>query len=137
VVNLTGGHGSIHHVELWVPDLGRAAETLGWLLETLGYAVYQDWPGGRSWILGQTYLVVEESPAMAADVHNRMLPGLNHLAFHAGERDRVEQIVNESLQRGWTLLFADRHPFAGGTDHYAAYLVNVDGFEVELVAAKV
>jgi hypothetical protein len=34
----------------------------------------------------------------------------------------------------WTLLFPEAHPHAGGPDHYAAYLVNTDGFEVELVA---
>jgi hypothetical protein len=33
------------------------------------------------------------------------------------------------------LLFPDRHPHAGGPDHYAAYLENTDGFEVELVAS--
>jgi hypothetical protein len=32
------------------------------------------------------------------------------------------------------MLFADQYPFAGGTGHYAAYLENIDGFEVELVA---
>lgn len=39
---------------------------------------------------------------------------------------------------GWTLMFADRHPHAGGggEDHYAAYLENRDGFEVELVAIR-
>jgi probable phosphoglycerate mutase len=31
------------------------------------------------------------------------------------------------------LLFAERHPFAGGPGHYAAYLENADGYEVELV----
>ncbi|MGO8726360.1 MAG: hypothetical protein ACLQK8_06515 [Streptosporangiaceae bacterium] len=35
---------------------------------------------------------------------------------------------------GWQLLFADRHPHAGGSQHYAAYLEDSDGFEVELVA---
>ena len=34
-------------------------------------------------------------------------------------------------------MFRDRHPYAGGPDHYAAYLENSDGFEVELVAAHV
>jgi hypothetical protein len=33
------------------------------------------------------------------------------------------------------LLFADKHPYAGGPEHYAAYLAGTDGFEVELVAA--
>jgi hypothetical protein len=34
----------------------------------------------------------------------------------------------------WRELFADTHPYAGGPDHYAAYLASTDGFEVELVA---
>jgi hypothetical protein len=60
--------GTLHHVELWVPDLSRAV-------------------------------------AMSAPAHDRLRPGLNHLAFHAG-----------------------------GPGHYAAYLSNADGYEVELVA---
>ena len=36
---------------------------------------------------------------------------------------------------GWSLLFADRHPGAGGPAHYAAYLEDAQGFEVELVAS--
>ena len=35
---------------------------------------------------------------------------------------------------GWSLLFPDRHPFAGGPEHYAAYLKDRHGYEVELVA---
>ena len=31
-------------------------------------------------------------------------------------------------------LFPERHPHAGGPDHYAAYLANTDGFEAELVS---
>jgi hypothetical protein len=31
-------------------------------------------------------------------------------------------------------LFVDKYPYAGGPDHYAAYLANSDGFELELVA---
>jgi hypothetical protein len=31
-------------------------------------------------------------------------------------------------------MFADRHPHAGGPDHYAAYLENSDDYEGELVA---
>jgi hypothetical protein len=33
-------------------------------------------------------------------------------------------------------MFPDRHPFAGGDTHYAAYLENEDAFEGELVAAN-
>jgi hypothetical protein len=31
-------------------------------------------------------------------------------------------------------LFADRYPHAVGPDHYAAYLEDSDGYEVELIA---
>jgi catechol 2,3-dioxygenase-like lactoylglutathione lyase family enzyme len=130
----TPDRGLLHHVELWVPDLTRAEREWGWLLSRLGYAAFQDWPGGRSWRLGDTYLVVERSPAMAAGGHDRLRPGLNHLAFHAGSRDAVDSLAADGPGRGWTLLFADRHPYAGGPGHYAAYLASTDGFEVELVA---
>lgn len=128
--------GMLHHVELWVPDLPRATASWGWLLEELGYRVYQDWPQGRSWRLGDTYLVVEQSPALSAQRHERLHPGLNHLAFHISTTAVVDALVEQAPRQGWTLLFPERHPYAGGEDHYAAYLENEDGFEVELVAAE-
>jgi hypothetical protein len=33
--------GALHHVELWVPDLARAAAEWGWLLGELGYEAFQ------------------------------------------------------------------------------------------------
>ena len=127
--------GHLHHIELWVPDLARAAGEWGWLLGRLGYARFQDWPHGRSWRRGTTYIVAEQSPALAAADHDRLRPGLNHLAFHAGSRQDVDTLADEGPAHGWTLMFPDRHPHAGGPGHYAAYLSNTDGFEVELVAA--
>lgn len=76
--------GWLHHVEVWVPSLRRAEQSWGWLLGELGWAPYQRWPAGRSWRLGHTYVVLEESPALTATTHDRLRPGLNHLAFHAG-----------------------------------------------------
>ena len=38
--------GTLHHIELWVPDLSRAEHTWGWLLGALGYEIYQQWPEG-------------------------------------------------------------------------------------------
>lgn len=120
---------------MWVPDLPRATREWGWLLTRLGYDPYQDWENGRSWRLGPTYLVVEQSPALTGTDHDRTRPGLNHLAFHAGTREEVDALADEALAHGWTPLFGDRYPYAGGPEHYAAYLANSDGFEVELVAA--
>jgi catechol 2,3-dioxygenase-like lactoylglutathione lyase family enzyme len=124
----------LHHVELWVPELGRACDSWGWLLQRLGYTVYQDWPAGRSWRMGATYIVLEQSPALTAIEHDRCRPGLNHLAFHAGRPAEVDDLTAQAPEHGWTVLFPDRHPHAGGPAHYAAYLENADGFEVELVA---
>ena len=135
-VNSAAGTGSLHHVELWVPDLSRARAQWGWLLGELGYEPFQDWADGCSWRLGGTYLVVEQSPALTADHHDRLRPGLNHLAFHAGPPDTVDTLAAAGPSHGWTLLFPDRHPHAGGPDHYAAYLASTDGFEVELVATR-
>jgi catechol 2,3-dioxygenase-like lactoylglutathione lyase family enzyme len=125
----------LHHVELWVPSLERALHSWGWLLPALGWRPYQDWPDGRSWRLGTTYIVVERSPAMTADAHDRCCPGLNHLALHAGTRADVDRLTTAAPAYGWTLLYPDRHPQAGGPGHYAAYLADGDGFEAELVAA--
>jgi catechol 2,3-dioxygenase-like lactoylglutathione lyase family enzyme len=127
--------GDLHHVELWVPDLARACAQWGWLLSELGYVQFQDWEHGRSWLLGGTYLVIEQSPAVSASDHDRLRPGVNHLAFHAGSRASVDALAAAGPDHGWTLLFPHRHPHAGGRDHYAAYLTNTDDFEVELVAS--
>jgi catechol 2,3-dioxygenase-like lactoylglutathione lyase family enzyme len=123
-------------VTLWVPDLGRASAQWGWLLGQLGYTPFQDWPDGRSWRLGNTYLVIEQSPALTASDHDRLRPGMNHLAFHAGSRHHVDNLVATAPAHGWNLLFPDTHPHAGGPDHYAAYLTSTDGYEVELVASE-
>ena len=81
--------GDLHHVELWVPDLTRASAEWGWLLGQLGYAPFQDWADGCSWRLG------------------------------AGTRQDVDRLAAEGPAHGWTLLFPDRHPHAGGPDHVA------------------
>ncbi|WP_447003174.1 VOC family protein [Saccharothrix isguenensis] len=126
--------GHLHHVELWVPDLARAERSIGWLLGELGWAEYQRWPAGVSRRLGPTYLVVEQSPAL--DTHHRLATGLNHLAFHVADRTGVDRLVDAATSHGWSPLFADKYPHAGGPEHYAGYLENTDGFEVELVASS-
>lgn len=66
--------------------------------------------------------------------YDRLRSGLNHIALWAGERADLDELVIDAAHHGWTLLFADEHPHAGGPDHYAAYLEDDAGFEVELVA---
>ncbi|WP_410662615.1 GNAT family N-acetyltransferase [Amycolatopsis sp. lyj-84] len=134
LVALPSEHGRAHHIELWVPDLARAEESWGWLLGELGWREFQRWPAGVSWKHGSTYLVVERSPALSGEKHERTAPGLNHLALHVASGDRVNDLASKAVEHGWSPMFADKFPYAGGDHHYAAYLENADGFEVELVA---
>jgi catechol 2,3-dioxygenase-like lactoylglutathione lyase family enzyme len=141
-VRAAAGSGLLHHLELWVPDLARAERSWGWLLTRLGAEPFQVWEHGRSWRSGDVYVVLEESPAMTGDRHDRRSPGVNHLAFRVPEQPgpegddvlALDALVAEAPAHGWTLLFPDRHPFAGGPDHRAAYLEDADGYEVELVS---
>ena len=92
--------GTLHHVELWVPNLACATAQWGWLIVQLGYTPFQDWPDGRSWRLGHTYLVIAQSPALTAADHDRLHPGLNHLAFHPGTPAQVDALAAEAPGHG-------------------------------------
>ena len=127
--------GLLHHLELWVPDLARAERSWGWLLTRLGAEPYQSWGHGRSWRSGDAYVVLEQSPALTSDRHDRRSPGLNHLASWVDDdflRPRPEARGElASRERDGVL-----RPFAGGPAHRAAYLEDADGYEVELVAGS-
>ncbi|WP_435831852.1 VOC family protein [Catellatospora methionotrophica] len=127
---------SLHHVEVWVPDLAAAERSWGWLLTALGWVEHQRWDAGVSWRHGTAYVVFEASPDLVGDRHERRAPGLNHLALHAGSPADVDRLVAAAGEHGWRLLFADRHPHAGGPDSYAAYLEDEQGYEAELVASR-
>ncbi|WP_338033876.1 VOC family protein [Kutzneria albida] len=77
---------------------------------------------------------VRAVPGADGTGHERCRPGLNHLAFHVRDRAEVDRLTALAPEHGWRLMFGDRHPHAGGEQHYAAYLEDAQGFEVELVA---
>lgn len=114
----------------------QAGVSWGWLLEQFGWELEQGWDSGSSWRMGDSYLVAARPPAVASDDHNRRLPGLNHLAFQGGTPGEVDRLLPDAPKYGWTALYADRYPHAGGTDHYAAYFENKAGFKAEVVAAS-
>ena len=119
--------GLLHHVEVYVSDLSRSSEFWGWFLEELGYELYQDWEGGKSWRLGDTYLVFVQTREQFLEVgYHRCQVGLNHLAFHAYSADQVDRITDALRNRGARILYEDRHPYAGGKQHYAVYFEDPD-----------
>ncbi|HET7399604.1 MAG TPA: MGMT family protein [Intrasporangium sp.] len=126
--------GTLHHVEVWVEDIATAGREWGWLLGRLGYRLGDDWGHGQAWELGSLYVVLEAGPDVLPGRHERRRAGVNHLAFHGGSRQAVTQLVEECAEHGWTLMFPEQHPYAGGPGRWAAYLESGEGFEVELVA---
>jgi len=123
----------LHHVEIWVEDAERAAAEWTWILGRLGWTAGGAWPGGFSWRAGGVYLSFTEAPRQRGS-HDRRREGLNHLAFRAGSPHDVDRIVAEAPAHGWTPLYAERYPHAGGPDHHAGWLENGSGFKVEIVA---
>lgn len=125
--------GALHHVELYVSDLDRSIAFWEWFLLPLGYTLYQSWPKGRSYRLGDTYLVFVQVEERFADMpYHRCRVGLNHLAFHAESRDHVDRLTEQLRARGVTILYPDRHPTASGS--YAVFFEDPDRIKVELVA---
>lgn len=123
-----------HHVEMWVADLEQARAEWGWLLARLGFTRGQEWSEGESWSAGGPYLTLTTSPNLTGPVHDRRRPGVNHLAFAGGSRERVDAIMAQAAGHGWRPLYQDRYPHAGGPEHYAGWLENSAGFKAEVVA---
>lgn len=136
VLNVPAPATGLHHLEVWVLDLEAMAQSFSWLFERLGWRLFQVWENGRAWQAPHegAYVVIEQSPDMHWGQYDRKAPGLNHMALAVPERWMVDQIVVEAPQFGWRLLFPEQHPHAAGLEHYAAYLENAEGFEVEVVA---
>jgi hypothetical protein len=111
--------GFIHHIELWVDDLVLAEEQWSPVLLALGCLPFQSWDAGRSWRLGESYLVLEQSPALRPGGHDRLRAGLNHLAVHGSRA-----AVSAALAARWTLRV---------DTGAAVHLVDSQGFELEIV----
>lgn len=127
--------GLLHHVELYVSNLEESIEFWGWLLEELGYVVFQKWESGRSWKLADTYIVFVQTEDRHLDIpYHRGRVGLNHLAFHAKSREHINEMTEKLKEEKINLLYQEHHPFAGGNSHYAVYFEDPDRIKVELVA---
>ena len=123
---------AIHHIDLWVGDPVVAADEWGWLLGELGWAADE-----TSWLADDgTYLFLERSPDQVDAPHDRLRPGVNHLALTAEDRALLDRVRAESSAHGWHEMYADRYPHAGGDDHTALYLESSEGFEVEIVVEE-
>jgi catechol 2,3-dioxygenase-like lactoylglutathione lyase family enzyme len=125
----------LHHIELYVSHLERSLAFWTPFLTGLGYAESQRWSEGVGYQSGATYLCFVQAPAehVGAGYHRQRV-GLNHLAFHAKSRAQVDEVARWAATAGFTCLYADRYPHAGGPGCYAFYCEDPDRIKVELVA---
>jgi catechol 2,3-dioxygenase-like lactoylglutathione lyase family enzyme len=82
-------------------------------------------------LLGDTYLVFVQATLLDQAFHRRR-PGLNHLAFRAAHRAQVDRLTGELRRRGWTILYPERHPRAGGGDSYSLFFEGPERLKIEL-----
>lgn len=131
-----GPPAGLHHLELWTHDLGPAEASFGWLLTHLGWTAerVEGWDLGRIWRHASgPYIVLEQSGDGRGTRHDRLSPGLNHLALTCPDREALDALRDQAPAHGWTELFAGAYPHAGGEGHTAWYAENAEGFEVEVV----
>jgi len=127
--------GTIHHIELYVSDLKKTIAFWHWLLLDLGYKKRNQWDEGITYILGDTYIVFVQTEKEYLDVkYHRKRTGLNHLAFHVESRQMVDDFTNKLKEKGATILYEEKHPYAGGKNYYAVFFEDPDRIKVELVA---
>jgi len=126
----------LHHLTLWVPDLGRAEESWSWLLGELGYAIDRPFDGVVAFRdeSGFTLALEQSSDMVPGMLYSRLRPGMNHLALTADSAETLRRIESRSGDHGWSVLPVDRLRLAGDAD--VIYLEDRDGFEVELVARR-
>lgn len=112
--------GLLHHVEINVSDLQEAREFYNEFFEKLGYNLFQEWEKGFSMKLGETYIVfVQTEERFLQKKYHRKQTGLNHLAFHVENKKAVDEWTEWLNRRECKILYKDKHPYAGGSDHYA------------------
>jgi len=125
---------ALHHLDVWVSDPALAVAEWAWLLGELGWEMGEEAGDSASWCHPDgTYLFLERSVDLVDEPHDRLRPGVNHLALTVEGRATLDRLRAESSSHGWHELFSDRYPHAGGEQHTALFLESSEGFEVEVV----
>ncbi|MFT3820390.1 MAG: VOC family protein [Rubrivivax sp.] len=126
----------LHHIELYVGDLERSCAFWTPFMAMLGYEA-ERWHGGMNYVRGpeDTYLcLLPAAPEhLSAGFHRKRI-GLNHLAFRGQSRSQIDRIARWVTENGHTLLYRDRHPYAGGPGYYAVFCEDPDRIKLEVVA---
>jgi catechol 2,3-dioxygenase-like lactoylglutathione lyase family enzyme len=104
-------------------------------MQLLGYEA-EKWSGGINYLKdGHSYFCFLPAPKehLEAGYHRKRV-GLNHLAFTGKSRAHVDEIAAWIKANGFTSLYDEKYPYAGGKNYYAVYCEDPDRIKVEVVA---
>ena len=132
----------LHHPEPAPADPAAAEPAWDWLLGTLGWWAEEvpGWDDGRIWRHADgSYVVLEQSADVTGTRAERTRPGMNHVALRltvpaGASRGSLDALRAQAAGHGWSELFPERYPHAGGTEQLAWYAETAEGVEVEVVA---
>lgn len=126
----------LNHIEIYVSDLATSRRFYEFLLNNLGYNLYQDWKEGFSFLKDGIYLVFVQAPDHFLQMgFHRTRVGLNHLAFEV--TGDLEDWRQDLVGIGVRLLYDDAFPYAGGGDCKRLYFLDPDGIKIELIQKEV
>ena len=88
--------GMLHHLEINASDLRRSAAVWQWFLGVLGYVPFQRWSDGMSWRLGDSYVVMTQTPekpnsALRKVARVRLTNGMEVGAYIPGEGHNLQE----------------------------------------------
>jgi catechol 2,3-dioxygenase-like lactoylglutathione lyase family enzyme len=97
--------GVLHHIEIYVSDLKKTIEFWSWLLKELEYVISQQFDGGISYKLNDSYIVfVQTEKEFLNDGYHRKRKGLTHLAFHVNTKVEVDWFTEELKKKNVNIL---------------------------------
>jgi glyoxylase I family protein len=132
--------GLVHHIDLSVSDLERSRTFYDAVLGYLGYTRAEDYPNGSDWNRASEPFhsigIVRASGPNASRTHDRLSPGLHHLAWMADSNEDVDALHALLQQSGAEILDPPSLYPQYGSDYYAVFFADPDGLKLEFVAGR-
>lgn len=123
----------LDHVDLSVGDLERSTGYYGLVLGALGFSRVQH-PSYVAFSNGRMNVGLRPAPPEhRAAGHERLRPGLHHLALRALARRDVDDLHDFLLEHELPVLDAPAEYPQYGPDYYAVFFADPDGLKLELV----
>lgn len=131
--------GSLSHLDLTVTDLERSVAFYDHVLGRLGYDRRDDvGAGAPCWGISDpsggffTIALKPAPPEKRCARHDRYTPGLHHLAFHADNREDVNEFHRFLQGIGATVLDPPAE-YTYTLGYYAVFFTDPDGIKLEVV----